>query len=194
MNRRNFCASSVATAISVAAAGLVCGFEPPRPGVRLYKYLYDGRYAAARAFGLAGARADSIAGTIAINGDVTALWVRDLRGQWLAGGGAIAGMTTARTLFCLEQLARDHWMRVVIRADHALVDGRDIAHRLTAPAAMVNRLRSALSDGNWPAQLPAALATWRRRDNTRRMTTMFTSAVRHRWASTHPALVSFVIA
>jgi hypothetical protein len=161
MNRRNFCASSVAAAISVAAAGPAYGLEPSTPSVQLYKYVYDSRYAAARAFGVAGERAVSTAGTVAIQGDVTALWARDLRSQWLAGGGAIAGMTTARTLLCLEELAKDHWMRVVIRADHTIVHGRDIAHRLTAPAAMMTRLSSALSDARWPSLLPAALGTTR---------------------------------
>jgi hypothetical protein len=56
-------------------------------------------------------RARSSAATTAIDRDITALWSHDLRPQWVMGGGAIAGMTTACTLFCLEQLAKDHRMR-----------------------------------------------------------------------------------
>jgi hypothetical protein len=164
------------------------------PSVSLYKFIYDCRYSAARAFGIAAEHAYATAGTAALHGDVTALWSRDLRREWLAGGGAIAGMTTARTLFCLEQLAKDHWMRVVIRADHTISEGREIAHRLTAPEAMATRMRSALAAADWPAQMPAALATCRGRDGAPRMTTVFTSAGGRRPAPTHPMLVSFVIA
>jgi hypothetical protein len=77
------------------------------PGVRVYKFIYDRRFSAGRVFGSAAERAPSTAGTVGIAGDITGLWYRDLRPRWLAGDGAIAGMTTARTLFCLEQLAND---------------------------------------------------------------------------------------
>jgi hypothetical protein len=98
------------------------------PGIRLYKFIYDRRFYAGRTFGASAERAPSIAGTVGIAGDITALWSGELRPRWLAGDGAIAGMTTARTLFCLEQLAKDHRMRVVTRADHAITDGGDITH------------------------------------------------------------------
>jgi len=203
MNRRKFCVSSAAAAISIAAAGparLAAGRAPPiRPGpstlsVQLYKFIYDDRYPAARAFGAASEHAYSTAGTAAIRGDVTALWARDLRCQWLAGGGAIAGMTTARALFCLEQVAKDHWMRVLIRAEHAISEGHEIAHRLTAPEAMITPTRSALAAADWPAQMPAALAACRGWDGAPRVTTVLASAGRRRWALTDPMLVSFVIA
>jgi hypothetical protein len=98
------------------------------PGVPLYKYVYDRRFSAGRDFGAAAERLSSTVGTIAIDGDITALWYRDLRLRWLAGGGAIAGMTTARTLFCLEHLAGDYRMRVVTRAEHTITDGGEITH------------------------------------------------------------------
>jgi hypothetical protein len=133
MNRRKFCLSTVAAAISGTAVVQTVGASPATPaasmpGVRLYKFIYDRRFSAGRAFGACAERARSIAGTVGIAGDITALWSRDLRPRWLAGDGAIAGMTTARTLFCLEQLAKDHWMRVVTRAEHAITDGGDITH------------------------------------------------------------------
>jgi hypothetical protein len=138
MNRRKFCLSSLATAISGAAAGQTARASPASstpavatstaamPGVRLYKIIYDRRFSAGQAFGAAAKRVSSTAGTVGIAGDITALWSRDLRPRWLAGDGAIAGMTTARTLFCLEQLAKDHRMRVVSRAEHAITDGGEI--------------------------------------------------------------------
>jgi hypothetical protein len=140
MNRRKFCISTAAAAISGAAAGHTVHASAARltaaalpspasmPGVRLYKYIYDRRFSAGRAFGAAAARVPSTAGTVGIAGDITELWSRDLRPRWLAGDGAIAGMTTARTLFCLEQLAKDHRMRVAARAEHAIKDGGEITH------------------------------------------------------------------
>jgi hypothetical protein len=141
MNRRKFCLSTVAAAISGAAVHQTVRVSPAAesaastatpaasmPGVRLYKFIYDRRFSAGRAFGAAAERAPSTAGTVGIDGDITALWSRDLRPRWLAGDGAIAGMTTARTLFCLEQLAKDHRMRVAIRAEHAISDGGEITH------------------------------------------------------------------
>jgi hypothetical protein len=168
MNRRKFCLSSLATAITGAAVGagsLRAGETAAPPAavsnlsVQLYKFVYDGRYPAARAFGTAAAYARSTAGTVAIAGDVTALWSRDLRAVWCAGGGAIAGMTTARTLLCLEQLAHDHWMRVAIRVEHVSPEGHQATHRLSAAEPMIARIRPALAGANWAAKLPAALAT-----------------------------------
>jgi hypothetical protein len=139
MNRRKFCIRSAAAAISGAAAGYTAhvwaaSLAPAAlpaasmPGVRLYKYIYDRRFSAGRAFGAAAERLLSTAGTVGIAGDITALWSRDLRLRWLEGDGAIAGMTTARTLFCLEQLAMDHRMRVAARCEHAISDGGDLTH------------------------------------------------------------------
>lgn len=203
MNRRIFCLSGVASAISGAAAGLAClpaagqavAVTPAAsaPNVRLYKFVYDRRYLAGRAFGIAAELVRSISGTVAIIGDITALWSRDLRYQWSDGGGAIAGMTTARTLFCLEQLAKDHGMRVVIRTEHAIWEGHVIAHRLTTSEPMIARMRSALAAEDWPSKMPAALATCQGADGAPRMTRVVGSTCGHRLALTGEGLVSFVL-
>jgi hypothetical protein len=202
MDRRNFCLSSVAAVISGAAAdltwlpavGQACAVTPDdaRPGVPLHQFIFDRRYPAARAFGAAALHARSILGAVAIDGDITALWSRDLRLQWESGVGAVAGMTTARSLFCLEQLANEHWMRVVMRAEHSISQGH-IAHRLTASEPMVAQMKSALAGENWPAQMPAALGAYPNRDSGRRVTCVVESAGR-RPAMTDQRLVSFVIA
>jgi hypothetical protein len=206
MDRRKFCASSVAAAVSAVAAGsigtLVAASEPAAarerlaipdasaPRVELYKFIYDDRNPAAREFGLA---ARSMADAVAIRGDVTALWSRDLRGEWLAGRGAIAGMTSARSAFCLEQLARDHWMRVIIRVDHMVEQGSETSHRLTAPESMLGRMASALAAPDWPAQLPGALAICPSRCGTGRTAEVSTAPGRV-GVSAGTTLVSFVIA
>jgi len=198
MDRRKFCLSSAAAAISGAAAALAClpaaGQITPvvpavAPNLRLYKFIYDHRYPVARAFGAAanGMR------TVAIDGDITALWSRDLRAQWSAGAGAIAGMTTARSLFCLEQLAKDYWMRVVIRAEHA-VEAHEAAHWVTASAPMIARMKSVLTAENWPARMPTALQACQDADGAPRVTCVIESKGSYGWAVTDEKLVSFVIA
>jgi|SRR5271167_594542 len=200
MNRRKFCLSTVATTISSAAAGLGClraaaqTAAPPAassPSAPLYKFVYDRRYSAALSFGLAAEQARDVAGVVAIGGDITELWSLDLRFQWSAGCGAIAGMTTARTLFCLEQLAKDHWMRVVIRVEHLMSEGYEIAHRITASGPLIGRMGAALAAEDWPAKMPAALATCRA-DAAPRLTRVIGST--RRLAISDATLVSFVIA
>jgi len=203
MNRRKFCLSSIATAVSGGTVGLLSlraagqkAARPPAasaPSIRLYKFVYDRRYAAGRAFGLAAERAGSTAGIVGIGGDVTALWSRDLKPLWAAGGAAIAGMTTARALFCLEQLAKDQWMRVLIRAEHS-AEGCDIAHRLTASEPMIARMSPALAEEDWPSRMPAILATCRRADTAALATRMVRSTCSQGRTPTDEALVSFVIA
>jgi hypothetical protein len=204
MNRRKFCLSSVAAAFSGAAASLggvpvavQTGAVTPAPSTlsaRLYTFIYDRRYSAGRIFGVAAEHARTTAGVVAIGGDITALCSRDLLPRWSAGCGAIAGMTTARTLFCLEQLAKDHWMRVVIRAEHAISEGHEIVHRVTASEPMIARMRLALAAEDWPTKLPAVLATCQRSDGSPRITRVVGSMCDHRLVMTDEKLVSFVIA
>ena len=201
MNRRKFCVSSIATAISGAAVGLAClpaaGQTAALPAasrsiVRLYKFVYDRRFSAALAFGAAAGHAKAIAGVVAIDGDITELWSQDLRIRWSAGSGAIAGMATARTLFCLEQLAKDHWMRVAIRVEHMISEGREIAHRLTASEPMMAQMGPALAAEDWPVKMPAALAACRNADGAPRLTRAIGSTCR--LAMSDETLVSFLIA
>lgn len=202
MDRRLFCLSSVAAALSGAAAGVACRpaaghalavtHPAATPSAGVHQFLYDRRYAAARAFGAAAAGADSTARILAISGDITGLWARDLRAQWSTGGGALAGMTTAKSLFCLEQLAQDHWMRVVIRAEH-MGRGREIAHRVSASQPMMARMTAALDSEDWPMKMPDALRACPGADGALRMTHVIRSARGH-CLDVDGDLVSFVIA
>jgi hypothetical protein len=84
--------------------------------VRLYKVLFDSRFAPARSFGRTAAwRGESVHG---FDGDITNVWFHDLHPRWQHGAAAIAGLTAHGALFCLEQLAWDVRMRVVYRAEH----------------------------------------------------------------------------
>lgn len=219
MNRRKFCLASVAAAISGAAAGHTASLTPsaPTPDVStpdesrpaasslraslpsmpLYKFIYDRRFSAGRAFGAAAQRVRSAAGTIAFDGDITALWLHDLRRRWSAGDGAIAGIATTRSLFCLEQLAKDHWMRVAIRAEHTDSGGRKIVHRLTGSQAMTARIAPLLAAADWPVKMPAVLAACPRPDGTRPAagaTCIRGLPYGHGSSAAHENLVSFVLA
>jgi hypothetical protein len=203
MDRRKFCLSSAAATISGVAAGLSClpaagqktSAMPATaaPILPIYKFIYDRRYSAGRAFGAAAEGMRSTAGIVAIDGDITALWSRDLRAHWSTEGGAIAGMTSARSLFCLEQLAKDHWMRVVIRAEHAL-EAHGVTHWVTASEPMIARMKSALTAENWPAKMPTALTTCQDADGAPRTTCVIELKGNYGWAATVERLVSFVIA
>jgi hypothetical protein len=137
MHRRQFCVSGAVFAAGLAEArtfpAAMGPVGPPSVRAALYKIIFDTRYAASRAFGLAAADAGRM--TAAIAGDVTALWSDDLRPQWYASRAAIAGMTTVPSFFCLQQLAKDHWMRAVVVADHR--DGPRAHARVRAMVGLV---------------------------------------------------------
>jgi hypothetical protein len=201
MNRRKFVLSASA-AISATAGSLRClgrtAHETPllqaasSPSIRPCRFIYDHRYPAARTFGSAAARLASTSTAVAIDGDITALWLHDLRDRWALGGAVIAGMITPRSLFCLEQLARDHWLRVVVRVEHSITGGRDASHRLTACEAAIARVTPALAAVDWPARMPAALTAVETTVGTRRVARVIGSALRADTSSVQ--LVSFVIA
>jgi hypothetical protein len=108
MDRREFCLAGAVMATSLAAA-----WSLPASPIIFDSVIFDSRFPIACNFGAAACRRGQKA--LAIRGDVTALWRDDLRLRWAAGAAAISGMTTERSLFCLEQLAKDHWLRVMSR-------------------------------------------------------------------------------
>ncbi len=117
MDRRTFCLGSAAAAFYGRAdrafpAGVGAG---PAAALALDQVLFDSRFIECRSFAAAargfGRR------TVAFDGDVTRVWHDTLRPRWAAGCGAIGGITTPSGLFCLEQLAKDHWRRVLVRIE-----------------------------------------------------------------------------
>jgi hypothetical protein len=201
MNRRKFCLSGAGAAVSVAAAGVASlsanqksTAVAPTPKVPLYAFVHDRRFLAGRRFAAAALHAGAAARVIALDADPTALWMRDLHPRWSAGGGLIAGLTTARTLFCLEELAHDHWMRVVIRAEHDTSEGHEIVHRLTAAEPSMARMSMALAAQDWPTEMPAALSACAGAMGTQCRMGVAGSTSGVRWSQPHEQLVSFVIA
>lgn len=202
MDRRKFCASSV-SALFVAATRVysasprAASARPAADEVRgvpigVDDVLFDSRFAACRAFGAAAALAGQ--SVHALQGDVTALWVRHLRPRWGAGG-AVAGMTTASSLFCLEQLAKDHWMRVVVRVEHSRWPDGTVAHSVTAAEPMMSRTRAALEDARgWPDRLQSTLSACVRSTEQPRVARHRLGARRDEPSAAAGDLVSWVIA
>jgi hypothetical protein len=126
MNRRDFVVTGI-TAAGTAAVALPLGRTMP-PNLTAvatgqsppFAVIFDQRYAAAHAF------ADAMAWcghkVFGYAGDITAVWVREIEPRWTRRAGALAGMSTRSALFCLEQLASQHWLRVVSR--HEQPNGR----------------------------------------------------------------------
>lgn len=118
--------------------------------------LFDEGRAAARAFGAAAAALG--APVQAVGSDIGSSWINTLEPRFKTGPAAIAGLTAAAPLFCLEYLARDYGLRVVYRIEHApLVAGR-CAHALTGPGALAGSVHELDAAGEHWTECAAALA------------------------------------
>jgi hypothetical protein len=128
MKRREFVLAGITAAGAVTCAlAPVRGSPafPPTPipaGKRpLFAVIYDRRFEAAQAFANAAAwRGHKVLG---YDGDLTAVWLREIEPRWSRRAGALAGMSTPTALFCLEQLAAQHWLRVVTRNEQRMGAG-----------------------------------------------------------------------
>ncbi len=95
----------------------------------LFRVLHDTRVAdslaRARALGtqLLGSAAATEPLLQGLHGDVTQFWYAQLQPLWRQQRVALAGSTQPDVLFCLEQLARDHQLRVQWREQQATAEG-----------------------------------------------------------------------
>jgi hypothetical protein len=113
-----------------------------------YKVVYDGRYPVCAAFA-EWMRKRGIATRALDDGDVTNAWFNDLALRWRQSPAAIAGMTAPEALFCLEELAHDHRMRVTFRADHRLRSGDVLEHCLRGPPSMPREVMAMREGTAW---------------------------------------------
>jgi hypothetical protein len=118
MNRRDFVIAGV-TAAGTAACTL-----PLLHRQSWFAVIFDARFATAQAFGDAMAwRGHRVFG---YDGDLTAVWLREIEPRWSRRAGALAGMSTPSALFCLEQLATQHWLRVTARLEQRAGAGQSL--------------------------------------------------------------------
>jgi hypothetical protein len=87
---------------------------PVRAAQRFDAVLYDARHVRARAYGRALRRSSAV--VHAMHGDPTAAWLELLDPLWRSGPASVAGMTSPSALFCIEQMAHGHGMRVTARS------------------------------------------------------------------------------
>ncbi len=126
--------------------------EEPAHLPLLYKAIYDTAYAPAVEFAAQMQRRG--VAIHAIERDITGVWFNDLALRWRRSPVAIAGLTAPEALFCLEQLAWDHRMRVVFRATHRRGPNGAIEHQVRAPQRLLRRVEDSLDDGpGWGASM-----------------------------------------
>jgi hypothetical protein len=170
-NRREFLHMGVAAlSLPIAArAGVspeMFGREKQVEAEPLYKIFFDERFAACTRFADEAKRRSMP--VCAIRGDITEVWFSDLYYRWKEAPAAIAGMTAPGPIFCLEMLARDAGMRLVLRADHrwptrqGAPDGR-IEHKLAGPESVLRRAAGLeTSAPSWPESMAELVAEFPR--------------------------------
>jgi hypothetical protein len=128
----------------------------------LHAVLVEASAVNARAFGQRlGARGANV---ISLHGgDITAAWLASIRPAWLKGPATIAGLTTASALFCFEQLAWSHGLRVVFYAEHIVHADGAVEHALQRADGGTDIAGSTLerAGAGWPLHLANAMATRR---------------------------------
>lgn len=162
MNRRTLLKASAmsgATLSFLGLGGLAKAFEPaPHTTLKPQAILSDSRFPASRSFGLQAARMGLP--HFVNSGDITAIWSRHLDPLWREGQAMVMGLTSAEQLFCLERLAWDRDMRVVLRAQHVAEHNGSISHRIEAPVALADNVAHlTASIASWPSSLAALLGT-----------------------------------
>lgn len=130
----------VAGAGSLLPQALWAGSAPTAAHLSLFRLVHDTRQAASltqtRRIGLQLLGGQQESGTLlrAVNGDVTRFWYDELQPVWRQQPVAVAGSTLPDVLFCLEQLARDHQLRVLWREEQTVAVGPPLVSWLIAGA------------------------------------------------------------
>ena len=119
-NRREFLQGSMAATMLALSPGLVAALDTLNApdSLPLCKLLFDARHEASRQFAAAFAR-QGVASYGLAKGDITPFWRHELAGLWAQKPAPVAGLTDASVLFCLEQLGRQHGLRVLHREEQA---------------------------------------------------------------------------
>lgn len=84
---------------------------------------------------------------------MTAYWYETLYPQWKQAPVAIAGLTARGPLFCLEQLAWEHGMRVVFRAQHVASAAGAVSHDIEGASEPVATLQRTGGQADWVGAL-----------------------------------------
>lgn len=151
--------SALPVAMAAWPGRATAGILPPKHPVTgpALAVLVDAALPPARAFA---ARAAQLGVPVLAlpDGDPTGAWLTLLRPAWQRGPARVVGLTAPATLFCLEQLALAHGLRVTFHAEHRLGHDRAATHALQR-AAPGHGAHAALARGGaqWPARLAHSL-------------------------------------
>ena len=158
MKRRDFLVSGGGAAFALAAGSWTAAWSRTgtgagqAPGALPFAAIFDSRFPSSLEFGHGAARLGCEPRPI--RGDVTDLWLRQLRPQWARGEGAIVGMSTAASFLCIQQLAAEFWMPVVARVEHIPQADASVHHHMQLHDILMPQLIAALADEpRWPASL-----------------------------------------
>jgi hypothetical protein len=126
---------------------------------------FQGQHFAAQLAALDGTPALEVPG-----GDITSLWLQRVGPTWRRHPAALAGLTTAPTLFCLEQLALMSGLRVVFHAEHIVQADSTVEHEVLRGAAAARLTAQDLQHSGtaWPARAADAVAAHRARNPQKR--------------------------
>ena len=152
MNRRDFLKVGL-------TSGVVAGFNSKAIAASLESLalrqpdlvIADNRFEASRRFGIEAARHGPPSHMI--DGDITDLWFETLDPQWRRHPTIIAGMTAPQPLFCLERLAHDRGMRVVLRITHEALPDSLVSHHVEATEHLFQPLSQLLEGADWSERM-----------------------------------------
>lgn len=161
MNRRDFLKVGL-------TIGVVAGFNSKAIAASLEALVLrqpdlviaDDRFEASRRFGDEAAR-NGLPHHM-IDGDITDLWFETLDPQWRRHPTIIAGMTAPQPLFCLERLAHDRGMRVVLRITHEAFPNNQVSHHVEATEHLLQPLSQLLEGADWSERMArlAGVCSW----------------------------------
>ncbi len=150
VNRREFIQHSVAGVVLAGAMPIRSSAAATRhSAMPIDKVIFDERFADCLSFAIAASR---LGATVqSIRGDISAIWYHDLYYRWKQASGAIAGLTTHRSLFCLDMFARDAGLRVVHYADHRFRSDGSVDHQVFGLQGVQQTIRLKRAP-NWSAE------------------------------------------
>lgn len=141
----------------IANRGLAAAFDS-RPGSKPSVCISDSRYHASTAFGTAASGLGIV--NLANRGDITAIWSRHLDPLWREGRSTVIGMTTTAQLFCLERLAWDRGLKVILQIEHKHDAHKGIVHSISAPLDLAEQIADVVTVGmKWPEGLASILGS-----------------------------------
>lgn len=194
MTRRDFVAAGmIAGVIPLGAwAGAKEVREPGRwqRPAKFHKLLVDRNIPESVRLGTyAGSLAEDV---VAYDGDLTALWTRELRLLWPDGPRPIAGLTTPNVRMVFEQLGRDHGARIVFSTEHRKVAGR-VLHNLVGCETHL-RSTELLGGADWVAGMARHIADCPHKTHSKQSSVTFETGYSDGLLGDQQLLVTWVLA